>query len=141
MHGLGLAAIVPLHLYSINNVWIVRSVPIWSDCEAHNYVLRVTYICLSFQFQYRAKKINSIVVLCFIPTSIHFPLHSLSSVVMHQCWREDPEERPTFSQLSSIVEKLLTSVAGYTQLGMVLLDTSQEEEQLSKLVYMYRPNL
>ena len=47
MHGLGLAAIVPLHLYSINNVWIVRSVPIWSDCEAHNYVLRVTYICPS----------------------------------------------------------------------------------------------
>ncbi len=51
---------------------------------------------------------------------------------MRKCWREDPEERPTFSQLSSIVERLLTSIAGYTELGMVLVDTSQEEEQLSK---------
>ena len=51
---------------------------------------------------------------------------------MRKCWREDPEERPTFSQLSSIVERLLTSIAGYTELSMVLLNTIQEEEQLSK---------
>ncbi|XP_064388277.1 hepatocyte growth factor receptor-like isoform X2 [Halichondria panicea] len=51
-------------------------------------------------------------------------------VVMRKCWREDPEERPTFSQLSSIVERLLTAIADYTELGMVLVDTSQEEEQL-----------
>ena len=51
---------------------------------------------------------------------------------MRQCWREDPEERPTFSQLSSIVERLLTSIAGYTELGMVLLNPIQEAEQLSK---------
>ncbi len=51
---------------------------------------------------------------------------------MRKCWREDPEERPTFSQLSAIVERLLTSIAGYTDLSMVLQDTSQEEEELSK---------
>ncbi len=50
---------------------------------------------------------------------------------MRKCWKVDPEERPTFSQLSSIVERLLTGIAGYTELGMVLVDTSQEEEQLS----------
>ncbi len=47
---------------------------------------------------------------------------------MRNCWREDPEERPTFSQLSSIVGRLLTSIAGYTELSMVLLNTGQEEE-------------
>ncbi len=57
---------------------------------------------------------------------------------MHQCWREDPEERPTFSQLSAIVERLLTSIAGYTGLGMVLLNPIQEAEQLSKYnIYLY----
>ncbi len=61
-------------------------------------------------------------------------MHSPSSVVMRKCWREDPEERPTFSQLSSIVERLLTAISGYTELGMVLVDTSQEEEELSKSV-------
>ncbi|XP_064398639.1 plexin-A2-like [Halichondria panicea] len=52
------------------------------------------------------------------------------SEVMSQCWREDPEERPTFSQLSSIVERLLTSISGYTELGMVLLNPLQEAEEL-----------
>ena len=54
---------------------------------------------------------------------------------MRKCWREDPEERPTFLQLSSIVERLLTAIAGYTELGMVLVDTSQEEEEHSKSVF------
>ncbi len=67
---------------------------------------------------------------------IYFPTHACSSAVMRQCWREDPEERPTFSQLSAIVESLLTSIAGYIELGMVLLNTSQEEEELRKCIIM-----
>ncbi len=56
---------------------------------------------------------------------------------MRQCWKEDPEERPTFSQLSAILERLLTSISGYTELGMVLLNTIQEVEQLSKFWNVY----
>ena len=56
---------------------------------------------------------------------------------MRKCWREDPEERPTFSQLSSIMERLLTSISGYTELGMVLLNTIQEVEELSKCIQLF----
>ncbi len=70
----------------------------------------------------------------FVPTD---RTSSHSSVLMRKCWREDPEERPTFSQLSSIVERLLTSISGYTELGMVLLNTIQEVEQLSKCIQLF----
>ena len=60
---------------------------------------------------------------------------------MRKCWREDPEERPTFLQLSSIVERLLASISGYTELGMVLVDTSKEEEELSKCINYMDLNL
>ncbi len=53
---------------------------------------------------------------------------------MRRCWKKDSEERPTFLQLSTIVERLLTSISGYTELGMVLLNTIQETEQLSKCI-------
>ena len=58
--------------------------------------------------------------------------------MMRKCWSEAPEERPTFSQLSSIVERLLTSISGYTELGMVLLNTIQEVEQLSKCIQLFK---
>ena len=39
---------------------------------------------------------------------------------MRKCWRADPAERPTFSELASTLERLLQSVAGYRELSMTL---------------------
>ena len=39
---------------------------------------------------------------------------------MRTCWRADPAERPTFSELASILGKFLQLVAGYTELTMTL---------------------
>ena len=47
-------------------------------------------------------------------------IYVYSSAVIRKCWREDPEERPAFSELVSMVGRLLTSVAGYTELTMEL---------------------
>ena len=59
------------------------------------------------------------------------PLSSHSSKLMSQCWRKDSEERSTFSQLSAIVEKRLASIA---ELGMVLMNPTEEVEQLGKCI-------
>lgn len=43
-----------------------------------------------------------------------------SSVVMQRCWSGDSEERPSFAELSVIIETILSSVADYTELSMTL---------------------
>ena len=48
---------------------------------------------------------------------------------MRKCWRADPAERPTFSELASTLERLLQSVAGYMELGMTLPANEVEPEQ------------
>ena len=45
---------------------------------------------------------------------------------MKKCWREIPDDRPDFAELASITERLLTSIAGYTELSM---DLPQEDEE------------
>ena len=44
-----------------------------------------------------------------------------SFAVMARCWCEDPEERPDFSELCSIMESFLGSISDYTEWKMVLL--------------------
>jgi len=39
---------------------------------------------------------------------------------MRKCWRANPAERPTFSELTSTLDRLLRSVAGYVELTMTL---------------------
>ena len=45
-------------------------------------------------------------------------LFSFSTV--YKCWRESPDERPTFEDLATTLERMLESIAGYLELGMVL---------------------
>lgn len=46
-------------------------------------------------------------------------MHSYS--IMHKCWKPQPEERPTFEELASILGKLLESSAGYMEINMALV--------------------
>ena len=46
---------------------------------------------------------------------------------MVQCWTLDPENRPTFKQLSTSIDKLLQTASGYLELNMVLLPPKDDE--------------
>ncbi len=45
---------------------------------------------------------------------------------MQRCWLEDSEERPSFTDLSSIMDAMLSSVSDYAELNMKLPHNSQE---------------
>ena len=38
---------------------------------------------------------------------------------MLECWKENPDERPTFSQLVSSISSHLEGLAGYLDVGML----------------------
>ncbi len=52
--------------------------------------------------------------------------HHSSSEVMQRCWLEDCEERPSFTDLSSIMDAMLSSVSDYAELNMKLPHNSQD---------------
>ena len=47
---------------------------------------------------------------------------------MRRCWRADPAQRPTFSELASILDRFLQLVAGYTELIMTLPASEADPE-------------
>ena len=47
---------------------------------------------------------------------------------MRRCWRADPAQRPTFSELASILDRFLQLVADYTELTMTLPASEAEPE-------------
>ena len=50
-------------------------------------------------------------------------------MMMIQCWALNPEDRPGFEKLSSSLGKLLEISAGYLELSMVLLPSSEEDNE------------
>ena len=47
---------------------------------------------------------------------------------MMKCWALNSEDRPTFKQLTSDIDKELQRAAGYLELNMVLLPPTNDEE-------------
>ena len=47
---------------------------------------------------------------------------------MRRCWRADPAQRPTFSELASILERFLQLVTDYTELTMTLPASEADPE-------------
>ena len=47
---------------------------------------------------------------------------------MERCWRADPAQRPTFSELALILDRFLQLVADYTELTMTLPASEADSE-------------
>ena len=47
---------------------------------------------------------------------------------MRRCWRADPAQRPTFSELASILDRFLQLVTDYTELTMTLPASEADPE-------------
>ena len=63
---------------------------------------------------------------------VHVNVISRSSFsIMRKCWREVPDDRPDFAELASITERLLTCIAGYTELSMDLPEGENGEQTQS----------
>ena len=49
-----------------------------------------------------------------------YVLYVRSYAIMRKCWKSLPEDRPTFKELSSLLDARLQSIAGYMELKMFL---------------------
>ena len=49
---------------------------------------------------------------------LHSLIHSYKTV-MQQCWHGNPDQRPTFSQLRTQIDTLITEMAGYMEFSMI----------------------
>ena len=47
-----------------------------------------------------------------------YMLPSCSYTIMLECWKENPDERPTFSQLVVTISSQLEGLGGYLDMGM-----------------------
>ena len=47
---------------------------------------------------------------------------------MHQCWSEEPEHRPSFTQLVESLSNSLEGMAGYVHIGAFGIRTQNEPE-------------
>ena len=49
------------------------------------------------------------------------------------CWYEDPEERPSFDELATQLDKVLSNIVGYVELNMELVAIIEDKH--SKLIF------
>ncbi len=62
----------------------------------------------------------------------HFTTFSIYIVdyrvsLMTSCWYEDSEERPSFDELATELEKVLSIMVGYVELNMELVAITEDE--------------
>ena len=51
---------------------------------------------------------------------------------MRKCWRANPAERPTFSELASTLDRLLQSVSGYVEFTMTFPASEPGPEEANR---------
>ena len=57
-------------------------------------------------------------------------IYYYSFSVMMKCWALSPDDRPTFKELISDIDKDLQRAAGYLELNMVLLPPTNDEDTI-----------
>ena len=53
---------------------------------------------------------------------------------MTSCWYEDSEERPSFDELATELEKVLSIMVGYVELNMELVAITEDEHSKQLLL-------
>ena len=50
--------------------------------------------------------------------------------IIKKCWKQDPNERPTFVDLVAMLDIRLQEVAGYLEMEMVLVPKGEDKKSL-----------
>ena len=76
--------------------------------------------CSSLTMFAKGEIFSSRLLTCYMLFTLFFTVTCISFSIMRKCWQEVPDDRLEFTGLSSITERLLTSIAGYTEFSMDL---------------------
>ncbi len=52
---------------------------------------------------------------------LHNNVYIIRYIVLTKCWKQCPQDRPTFDDLVTMMDRKLQSIAGYLELGMILI--------------------
>ena len=64
-----------------------------------------------------------------------------SFAVMSKCWLENPEDRPDFSELCSIMDQFLSLISDYAELNIVLVEEKEENFGMHYLTWTLKYNV
>ncbi|XP_064389992.1 hepatocyte growth factor receptor-like isoform X4 [Halichondria panicea] len=116
-------------LESLNNAIFTEKTDVWS------YGVTMWEVFSGGQIPYPGVDVRTLVNFLQRGNRLDAPVNTACtaeiSAVMQRCWLEDSEERPSFTDLSSKMDAMLSSVSDTTELNMELRHNSQDPIDMS----------